>query len=81
MHVRVEVTLTMGPFGSTGTCIINYTPPEINIVVMVKALFVCCHNVNITSQCCTTYQVSDCKLIYRMALESSTNANKYPHLK
>ena len=30
----------MGPYGSVGTCIINYTPPEINVVVA-KALFHC----------------------------------------
>ena len=42
---RGDAVLTMGPYGSTGTCIINYNPPEIN-VVMAKALFDCssrCH--------------------------------------
>ena len=42
-------TLTTEPYGSAGTCIINYAPPQINVVVMAKALFVF-HNVNITSQ-------------------------------
>ena len=34
IHVRGDATLTIGPYGSAGTCIINYTPPQINVVVM-----------------------------------------------
>ena len=34
IHVRGDATLTIGPYGSTGTCIINYAPPQINVVVM-----------------------------------------------
>ena len=34
IHVRGDTTLTIGPYGSAGTCIINYAPPQINIVVM-----------------------------------------------
>ena len=34
-----DAMLTMGPYGSVGTCIKNYAPPEINHVVMTKALF------------------------------------------
>ena len=34
IHVQGDATLTIGPYGSTGTCIINYTPPQINVVVM-----------------------------------------------
>ena len=32
IHVRGDVTLTIGPYGSAGTCIINYAPPQINVV-------------------------------------------------
>ena len=42
--VRGDATLselTMGPYASPGMCIINYTPPEINIVAIAKALFDC----------------------------------------
>ena len=31
---RGDAMLSMGPYGSAGTCIINYAPPEINVVVM-----------------------------------------------
>ena len=34
IHVRGDATLTIGPYGSAGTCIINYAPPQINVVVM-----------------------------------------------
>ena len=34
IHVRGDATLTIGPYGSAGACIINYTPPQINVVVM-----------------------------------------------
>ena len=34
IHVRGDTTLTIGSYGSTGTCIINYAPPQINVVVM-----------------------------------------------
>ena len=34
IHVRGDTTLTIGPYGSAGTCIINYAPPQINVVVM-----------------------------------------------
>ena len=27
IHVRVDATLTIGSYGSAGTCIINYAPP------------------------------------------------------
>ena len=33
--------LTMGPYRSAGMCIMNYAPPEINVVVIAKALFHC----------------------------------------
>ena len=36
---RGDATLTMGPYRTTGMCIINYTSPEINAVVIAKALF------------------------------------------
>ena len=45
LHVSGEATLDMGPYRSTGVCHINYTLPEINVVVMAKALFDC------SSQC------------------------------
>ena len=32
IHVRGDATLTIGPYGSAGTCIINYAPPQINVV-------------------------------------------------
>ena len=32
--VRGDATLTIGSYGSAGTCIINYAPPQINVVVM-----------------------------------------------
>ena len=41
VHFRGDMTLTIGPYGSAGTCIINYAPPEINVVIMVKALLDC----------------------------------------
>ena len=45
IHIRGDATLTMGPYGSTGTFIINYAPPENNVVVNgtihLKALFDC----------------------------------------
>ena len=34
IRVRGDVTLTIGPYGSTGMCIINYAPPQINVVVL-----------------------------------------------
>ena len=34
IHVRGDATLTIGPYGSAGTCIINYAPAQINVVVM-----------------------------------------------
>ena len=34
IHVRGDAMLTIGPYGSAGTCIINYAPPQINVVVM-----------------------------------------------
>ena len=33
-----DATLTRRPYGSAGTCIINYATPEINVVNMAKAL-------------------------------------------
>ena len=51
IHVRGAVTLTVRPYGSIGTCIINYAPPRINVVIMTLGivwLFVTisrvCHN-------------------------------------
>ena len=41
IHVRGDATVTIAPYGSTGTCIINYAPPQINIVVMTLALCDC----------------------------------------
>ena len=38
IHVRGDATLTIGPHGSAGTCIINYAPPQINVVVMTLAI-------------------------------------------
>ena len=39
IHVRGDATLTIGPYGSAGTCIINYyAPPQINVVVMTLAI-------------------------------------------
>ena len=39
---RGDAMLTMGLYGSVGMCIINYYAPlEINVIVMVKALFDC----------------------------------------
>ena len=35
-----DSTLAMGPYGSTGTCIINYIPIKINVVIIAKALFI-----------------------------------------
>ena len=34
IHVWGDTTFTIGPYGSAGTCIINYAPPQINVVVM-----------------------------------------------
>ena len=34
IHVWGDATLTIGPYGSAGMCIINYAPPQINVVVM-----------------------------------------------
>ena len=34
IHVRGDATLTIGSYGSAGTCIINYAPPLINVVFM-----------------------------------------------
>ena len=39
IHVRGDATLTIGPYG-TGTCIINYTPPQISVVVMTLLLVI-----------------------------------------
>ena len=38
IHVRGDATLTIGSYGSAGTCIINYAPPQINVVVMTLVL-------------------------------------------
>ena len=45
--------LTMGPYGSAGLCTMNYTPPQINMVIMTKALFDC------PSQCQPHIIISD----------------------
>ena len=29
IHIRGDAMLTIGPYGSAGTCIINYAPPQI----------------------------------------------------
>ena len=34
IHVRGDAMLTIGPYGSTGTCIIDYAPPQVNVVLM-----------------------------------------------
>ena len=36
--------INYGALSSTGTCIINCAPPEINVIVMAKALFDCLSN-------------------------------------
>ena len=38
---RSDTTLTMGPYGSAGMCIINYAPLEINVVIMAMPIFDC----------------------------------------
>ena len=35
-----DAILTIGPYGSAGTCIINYALPQINVVIMAKAVFI-----------------------------------------
>ena len=45
IHVSGDATLTMGPYGSAGTCVINYAPRQINTVVRAELLFDC------SSQC------------------------------
>ena len=40
IHVRGDATLTIGPYGSAGPCIINYAPPQINVVVMTLVILV-----------------------------------------
>ena len=48
IHVWGDATLTIGPYGSAGTCIINYAPPQINVVVM--TLVIVRHNIKRKSQ-------------------------------
>ena len=33
IHVRGDATLTIGPYGSAVMCIINYAPPQINVML------------------------------------------------
>ena len=33
IYVRGDATLTIGPYGSAGMCIINYAPPQINVIM------------------------------------------------
>ena len=56
IQVRGDATLTIGPYGSAGTCIINYAPPQINVVVMTLAivsLFVTISSVRHNQRCIT----------------------------
>ena len=56
IHVRGDATLTIRSYGSAGTCIINYTPPQINVVVMTLVivwLFVTISSVRHNQRCIT----------------------------
>ena len=44
---RGDGMVTMGSCGTAGTCIINYAPLEINIIIIAKSLIIH-HNVNLT---------------------------------
>ena len=60
IHDRGDATLTIGPYGSAGTCIINYAPPQINVVVMTLVivwLFVTISSVHHNQWCITTDSV------------------------
>ena len=56
IHVRGDATLTIGPYGSAGTCIINDAPPQITVVVMTLVivwLFVTISSIRHNQRCVT----------------------------